>query len=50
MINAIYDAVQRLGFEHGRIIETALGIGHFFGLMPEKMRTRSRMTGIELVH
>ena len=40
--------VQRLGFTHGRVLEPALGIGHFFGLMPEEMSARSRLTGIEL--
>ena len=48
VVTAIYDAVQRLGFTHGRILEPALGIGHFFGLMPEEMHVRSRLTGIEL--
>ena len=32
----------------GRVLEPALGIGHFFGLMPEEMSARSRLTGIEL--
>jgi len=48
IVSAIYDAVQRLGFDGGRVLEPALGIGHFFGLMPEEMNTRSRLTGIEL--
>ncbi len=32
VVSAIYDAVQRLGFEHGRVLEPAFGIGNFFGL------------------
>lgn len=48
VISAIYDGVQRLGFTHGRILEPALGIGHFFGLMPDEMRTSSTLTGVEL--
>jgi N12 class adenine-specific DNA methylase len=48
VITAIYDGVQRLGFTHGRTLEPALGIGHFFGLMPQEMRARSRLTGVEL--
>ncbi len=48
VITVVYDAVQRFGFEHGRILEPALGIGHFFGLMPEEIRARSRLTGIEV--
>ena len=47
-LTAIYEAVQRLGFSHGRILEPAAGIGHFFGLMPEETSARSRLTGIEL--
>ena len=48
VVSAIYDAVQRLGFTNGRVLEPALGIGHFFGVMPEDMSARSRLTGIEL--
>ncbi len=48
VVSAIYDAVQRLGFKHGRVLEPATGIGHFFGLMPPEMSARSRLTGIEL--
>ncbi len=48
VVTAIYDGVQGLGFQHGRVLEPALGIGHFFGLMPEAMRVRSRLTGVEL--
>ena len=48
VVAGIYEAVERLGFRHGRVLEPALGIGHFFGLMPEEMSTRSRLTGIEL--
>ena len=48
VISAIYDAVQRLGFEHGRVLEPALGVGHFFGLMPAEMQARSQLTGVEI--
>ena len=48
VIGGIYEAVERLGFAGGRVLEPALGIGHFFGLMPEEMAARSRLTGIEL--
>ncbi len=48
VIRAIYDAVQRIGFEHGRVLEPALGIGHFFGLMPSVMQERSSLIGIEV--
>src|SRR6266508_6945190 len=48
VISAIYDAVQRLGFEHGRVLEPALGVGEFFGLMPAEMQARSQLTGVEI--
>jgi N12 class adenine-specific DNA methylase len=48
VISAIYDAIQRIGFDGGRVLEPALGIGHFFGLMPEEMRIRSTLTGTEV--
>ncbi len=46
IIRAMYALLQRLGFTHGRILEPACGLGHFIGLMPEEMHTRSRITGI----
>ena len=48
VVSAMYEAVQRLGFTHGRILEPSVGIGHFFGLMPEAMREQSALTGIEI--
>ena len=48
VINAMYAALQRLGFAHGRVLEPALGLGHFIGLMPDEMHGRSRITGIEI--
>jgi len=48
VIRAMYAAVGRLGFTHGRVLEPACGLGHFFGLMPDEMRVRSELTGIEI--
>lgn len=48
VISAIYDGVRRLGFTGGRVLEPALGIGHFFGLMPDEMRANSTLAGVEL--
>ena len=48
VIRAMYAALQRLGFEKGRILEPALGLGHFIGLMPNDMHERSCITGIEI--
>ncbi len=48
VIRAMYAALQRQGFEKGRILEPALGLGHFIGLMPNDMHERSCITGIEI--
>lgn len=48
VIRATYAAVSRLGFTHGRVLEPACGLGHFFGLMPEAMAARSQLTGVEI--
>jgi N12 class adenine-specific DNA methylase/predicted O-methyltransferase YrrM len=48
VIQAMYAAVERLGFQGGRILEPSCGLGHFIGLMPETMRAQSPVTGIEL--
>jgi len=47
-IRAMYALLQRLGFERGRILEPACGLGHFIGLMPEEMSGHSRITAIEI--
>lgn len=48
VIRAMYAALQRFGFTHGRILEPACGVGHFLGLVPEEMRARSPLTAIEI--
>lgn len=47
VIKAIYDAVGRMGFETGNILEPSMGAGNFFGMLPEEMRN-SRLYGVEL--
>ena len=47
VINAIYEGLANLGFENGRVLEPAMGIGNFFGVMPESMRG-SELHGVEL--
>ena len=44
---AIYEAVGRMGFETGNILEPSMGVGNFFGMLPEEMRN-SRLCGVEL--
>jgi len=48
VIRAMYALLQQLGFTHGRILEPALGLGHFIGLMPDDMHARSLITGVEI--
>jgi hypothetical protein len=47
VIKAIYDAVERMGFTTGNILEPACGTGHFFGMLPDSMQN-SNLYGIEL--
>ena len=47
VIRAIYDAVEQMGFQTGNILEPSMGVGNFFGLLPESMQG-SRLYGVEL--
>ena len=47
VIKAIYEAVGRMGFETGNILEPSMGVGNFFGCLPETMQN-SRLYGVEL--
>ena len=47
VIQSIYEAVGRMGFETGNILEPSMGVGNFFGMLPEEMRN-SRLYGVEL--
>ena len=40
VVSAMYEAVERLGFTGGRVLEPAVGLGHFFGLMPQELHAR----------
>jgi hypothetical protein len=48
VIRAMYAALRHLGFRHGRILEPALGLGHFIGLMPDDIHAHSLITGVEI--
>ncbi|MDO4647900.1 MAG: SNF2-related protein [Eubacteriales bacterium] len=48
VIRAMYDAVERMGFEHGNILEPSMGVGNFFGMMPQEIQENSRLYGVEL--
>ena len=47
VIRAMYDAVGRMGFETGNILEPSCGVGNFFGMLPERM-AGSKLYGVEL--
>ena len=47
VIRGIYDAVERMGFQSGNILEPSMGVGNFFGMLPESMAD-SRLYGVEL--
>ena len=47
VIRAIYDAVEQMGFRTGNILEPSMGVGNFFGMLPESMQG-SRLYGVEL--
>ena len=47
IIRAIYDAAAQFGFENGKILEPSMGVGNFFGMLPESMKD-SQLTGVEL--
>ena len=47
VIRAIYEALGNMGFEGGRILEPSMGVGNFFGLLPDSMRN-NELHGVEL--
>ena len=47
VIKAIYEAVGNMGFQTGNILEPSMGVGNFFGLLPEQMQG-SKLYGVEL--
>ena len=47
VIRGIYDAVERMGFRSGNILEPSMGVGNFFGMLPDTMQG-SRLYGVEL--
>ena len=47
VIRSIYDAVEKMGFKSGNILEPSMGVGNFFGMLPDTMQD-SRLYGVEL--
>lgn len=48
VVKTMYQAMDRLGFKGGYVLEPAMGSGNFFGLMPAKVRQASKLHGVEL--
>lgn len=48
VIKSIYGIVQRLGFKGGRVLDPAMGSGNFFGAMPERLRKKCMLRGVEI--
>lgn len=48
IIEAMYNTLENMGFKGGEILEPSMGVGNFFGMLPDKIRNESNMTGVEL--
>ena len=48
VIDGIYEALGKFGFDGGNVLEPAMGIGNFFGRMPEDMQKNSQLYGVEI--
>jgi len=48
VIDGIFEALGNFGFDGGNILEPAMGIGNFFGRMPEAMQANSQLYGVEI--
>ncbi|MDE5772188.1 MAG: DEAD/DEAH box helicase family protein [Ruminococcus sp.] len=45
---AIYDGLENIGFKGGEVLEPSMGVGNFFGTMPDNMRANSNLSGVEI--
>ncbi|MBR1444090.1 MAG: DEAD/DEAH box helicase family protein, partial [Firmicutes bacterium] len=48
VIKSIYKALENMGFNGGKILEPSMGVGNFFGMLPEKMKNDTKLYGVEL--
>lgn len=48
IVNKIWEAVEKLGFKGGRVLDPSMGTGVFFGCMPEHIASKSSLTGVEI--
>lgn len=47
-VQAMWGMIRAMGFSGGRVLEPSMGVGNFFGLMPEDLASKSQLSGIEL--
>jgi N12 class adenine-specific DNA methylase len=47
VVKGMWDAMQRMGFNGGRLLEPSVGVGNFFGLMPRNLRSATALNGVE---
>lgn len=48
IVNSMYEITAKLGFRHGNILDSSMGSGNFFGLMPQEISSASNLYGVEL--
>ncbi|MBR1738321.1 MAG: class I SAM-dependent methyltransferase, partial [Firmicutes bacterium] len=48
VINSIYKALDNMEFKGGKVLEPAVGVGNFFGMLPEKLKNDTKLYGVEL--
>lgn len=47
IVDSIYEVIRNAGFEDGNILEPAMGVGNFFGRLPEELRDKVNLYGVE---
>ena len=47
IVDSIYEVIRNAGFEDGNILEPAMGVGNFFGRLPEELRDKANLYGVE---
>lgn len=48
VVRSMYKALEQLGFEKGNILEPSMGVGNFFGMLPDSVRDNSQLYGVEI--
>lgn len=48
VISCMFDALQQMGFKRGNLLEPSMGTGNFFGMLPDTLRSKTKLYGVEL--